>query len=90
MAYKEPIAVSPAVYELPDIAAVQALERGEATPEQQQRALRWIVEQAAGTYEVDYRENDRAHAFVSGRRFVGLQIVKLLKLSATAQQMRKK
>lgn len=81
---KEPLPYLPAGYALADAVALQALEQGDATPEQQQRALKWVVEQAAMTYEVDYRENDRNHAFVSGRRFVGLQIVKLLKLNTAA------
>lgn len=79
---KEPPATLAAEYVLPDIVAMQALERGDATPEQQKRALNWIIVNAAGTFDLDFRVDSRNHAFVSGRRFVGLQIVKMLKLNA--------
>ena len=71
----------PAPWELPDVSAIQALERGDATPDQQKRALSWIVNNACGTYDLCYHVNDREHAFSSGRRFVGLQVVKMLKLN---------
>lgn len=75
-----PEAWLPAQYTVADVAAVQALARGEATPEQQQRALNWVVNKAALTYDLDYRPDSRDHAFSSGRRFVGLQVVKVLQL----------
>lgn len=75
-----PAAVEPAAWDLPDASALQALAKGEASPEQQQRALNWIIYNACGTYEVDYRPDSREHAFVSGKRNVGLQIVKLIKV----------
>jgi hypothetical protein len=71
----------PPPYELADVSAVQALARGEATPEQQQRALRWVIERAAGAYEFNYYPTDRDTAFALGRSFVGQQLVKLTKLS---------
>lgn len=64
-----------------DAAAIQALAEGKATPEQQQRALNWVIYQGAGTYELEYRTDSRDHAFASGRRFVGLQLVKLIKVN---------
>lgn len=75
-------------YESADATAIQALQAGTASPDQQRRALRWIVEQAAGTYEISYRagglEGDRETAFAEGRRFVGSQVVKMLKLNVAA------
>lgn len=71
----------PAAYTIPEVAAIQALMRGEATPEQQTRALKWIVEQAASTYDSTYwpdSESDRNYA--QGKRHVGLNIVKMTKL----------
>jgi hypothetical protein len=69
-------------WDTPDAAALQALERGDASEEQQQRALKWIVNNAAGTYELAWEpDNERASSFESGRRYVGLEIVKLLKLN---------
>lgn len=88
-AIKIPLPYSPASYTDADIAALQALQRGDATPEQQQRAIDWIVNQAAATYDLEYRPDSRDHAFCSGRRFVGLQIVKMLKLNLAALNRRR-
>lgn len=71
----------PPKYAKADAAAIQALVRGDATPEQQQRAVNWVVNQAADTYGFTYRQDSRDHAFAEGRRFVGLQCVKMLKLN---------
>lgn len=79
-----PAAATPPVWENSDVAAFQALERGDADAGQQKRALAWIVNNACGTYDLDFRPDQREHAFVSGRRFVGLNIVKMLKLKLTA------
>jgi hypothetical protein len=71
----------PPAYELADVAAFQALQRGEAEPEQQQRALKWLIEKCAGTYEFNFYPTDRETAFALGRSYVGMQVVKLLKLN---------
>jgi hypothetical protein len=70
----------PPDYELADASAFQALLRGEAAPDQQQRALRWLIEKAAGTYEMNFYPTDRETAFALGREFVGQQVVKLTRL----------
>lgn len=68
-------------YDDTHVAAIQAMATGTATAGQQQDALRWIVEAAADTYGLSFRANDpTGTAFAEGRRFVGLQIVKLSKL----------
>lgn len=71
-----------------DAASLQALQFGRATAEQQKRALDWIVKAAAGAYDMSYRpgaeDGRRDTDFAEGRRFVGLQIVKLLGLNLTA------
>lgn len=67
-----------------DVAAIQALQRGEATPDQQKRALDYIIH-SAGTYDLSYRpSSDRDTAFAEGKRFVGLQIVTKLKINLAA------
>lgn len=71
----------PAPYELADASSFQALQRGEATPEQQRRALDWLITAGAGAYEFHYYPSDRDTAFALGRAFVGQQIIKLLKLN---------
>lgn len=66
-------------------ASIQALQRGEATPEQQRGALTWIINQAAATYNVTFDpDSDRATAFAEGKRFVGLQLVKLCAMNTRA------
>lgn len=71
-------------WEPADVAAIQALARGDATPDQQKRALDWIIT-SAGTYDLSYRPNsDRDTAFAEGKRHVGLQIVTKLKLNLAA------
>lgn len=69
--------------------ALQALQRGDATGDQMQRALKWIVG-CAGTYDLSFRpgqDGERESSFAEGKRFVGLQIVKLLKINLS--QLRK-
>lgn len=72
---------APAPYEVAEAASFQALQRGDASPHQQQLALKWLIERAAGTYEHHYYPSDRDTAFALGRRFVGQQVVKLLTLN---------
>jgi hypothetical protein len=74
----------PAKWEHADVAAIQALVRGNATPDQQTRAITYIVNDICGTYDLEYRTDARDHAFGSGRRFAGLQIVKMIKLNLAA------
>lgn len=73
----------PAEWEVADAVAIQALVDGVAEPYQQQRAIKWIVELAAGTYEFQFYGTDRDTAFALGRAFVGQQIVKLMKVNAS-------
>lgn len=74
----------PPPYELADVNALRGLANGTASPEQQQRALKWIIENACATYELSYRPtSDRDTSFAEGRRFVGLQIVKALHIDTS-------
>lgn len=78
----------PPEYEVADVSALQALGRGEASPDQQKRALKWLIEKAAATYDQCYRpgseDGRRDTDFAEGRRFVGLQAVKLLRVNIAA------
>ena len=68
-----------APFELPDAQALKALSNGEAEPQQQQRALKWIVHNVCRLNRLSYQpESDRATAFAEGRRFVALQIMRLI------------
>lgn len=53
------------------------------TPLDVKRALDWIVHRACATYESGFVADDpngRIAAFMDGRQFAGMQIVKLMKL----------
>jgi len=79
---KAPIPVPP--WEPADAYALQAVEKGEASAEQQKRALAWIINVACQAYDFpDQPENERLSAIWLGRYFVGKQIVKLIKLNIT-------
>lgn len=77
---KKVVSQPPEVWEFPDfeyadIAALKAVAAGVSTPEQAKRALDWIINKVAGTYDLDYRKDTRDHAFVAGKRCVGLNLV---------------
>ncbi len=76
----------PASYDETDVAAIQALLRGDASAYQQKRGLDWIINHASNYYDLSYR-GDKTHdsAFLEGRRFVGAQIIKLTKLTPTQE-----
>lgn len=71
-------------YEDADIAAIKALHAGTANEGQQKRALEWILVDACRIRDLDWRpggqEGDRASSFAAGKRYVGLQIAKLMLL----------
>jgi len=71
-------------------AALRALQAGNATAEQQQLALKWIVEKAAAYYELSYRPGDergrRETDWLEGRRFVGAQIIHELRPRAQRKE----
>jgi hypothetical protein len=71
----------PPDYGQPDIRAIQALAQGTASEDEQKRALDWIINNAAATYDEPFRpgETDTVN-YMLGRRSVGLAIVKLMKL----------
>ncbi len=74
-----------APWEPADAVAMQALQRGEANEQQQKRALDWIIRVAAGTYNSTFHPGQPdASAFAEGRRFVGLEVVKLLTINPKA------
>lgn len=69
-------------WEIADAYALQAVSRGEATPEQQKRAITWIVNNACVTYDFCTTPDiERLCAIFDGRRFAGTQIVKLVNLN---------
>lgn len=72
---------APVEYTSKEIRYIQALARGDAAPETQKAALDWIIKSICGTYDLSYRpESTRDTDFAEGKRFVGLQLVKMLHL----------
>ncbi len=74
---EQPFAGVPAQWVNADAAAIQALEKGRASKEQQKRAYNFILYRICEVDEFEYRTNDREHAFCSGKRSCGIQIKKL-------------
>ncbi len=67
-----------------DAYAIQAVAKGIANEVQQRQALDWII-RCAGTYDATFFVGQQdATNFAEGMRHVGLQIVKLVNLSASA------
>lgn len=61
--------------------AVKAMERGDATPEQAQIGLRWILYRACRVNDMSFHpDNDRWTSFAEGMRHVGNQIRKMIGL----------
>jgi hypothetical protein len=79
-------------FEVADAIALQALQSGTANGDQQKRALNWIINNAAGTYDWSFRpgDSDRDTNIALGRQFVGQQIVALLnaKIGVLAAQQK--
>lgn len=84
----------PCDYEYRDVVALKALADGKATPEQQVRALKWVVEKAGGLYEEHYYsgvDGERNTSFALGRAFAGRSVVKLVNMPGSImEELRKK
>ena len=85
---------TPPAYSLKDLDAVRAVARGEASKAEQLKAVDWIVNHSCLTYDLSFRSDadggDRDTAFAEGRRFAGMQIVKLINMPTSfIAQMRK-
>lgn len=76
----------PAEYEKADVLAIQACVAGIAEPEQQKRAIDWIINHAAATYQFHFYPTDRDTAFALGRGFVGQSIVKMTRLNVSREE----
>jgi len=66
-------------YELADASAIKAVHGGTASPEQQQRAMQWILRSACALPDWPYVPSDIEQTHINlGRQFVGHQIMKLV------------
>jgi hypothetical protein len=74
----------PPGYDVADIVACQALEKGEANKDQQLRFVRWF-HKACRTYGMTYSpKSDRDSAFAEGRRHIGRWFVNLCQFNPAA------
>lgn len=80
---KRPTAIKPPDYDVAHVYAMKALANGSASPDQQQMAMRWIIEGAAGTYQDTHYPTDRDTTFANGRRYVGLRLVTMINMPAS-------
>ena len=68
--------------------AMQQMAEGTCTPAGQKRVLEYMIHNLCGTYDMEFRpggeEGERASIFAAGKRFVGLQMVQMLKTSTAA------
>jgi hypothetical protein len=75
----------PVKWEPADALAIQALAGGTADPDQQKRALGWIIHTVCGTYDQSFHpggeEGRRDSDFAEGKRFVGTTLVKMTRLN---------
>ena len=81
---KAPPATELREYAYADAAAIQAVFEGRADEHQQRRAMRFIVDEIADTYNLPYRpgpDGDRETCVAAGRMFVGQALVTISKLN---------
>lgn len=73
---------TPAPYVKADVVAMQNLVKGEASEQQQKRILEWVLRSVCELNGLSFRPDDaggtRATDFAEGKRWVALQICKLI------------
>lgn len=78
----------PTPYTVAQAAAIRACASGAATDQQQRVAMEFIVKNLCGTYDLEYRpgsDGARESSFAGGKRWVGLQIVKLVNFTVRSE-----
>lgn len=81
----------PADWEPEDAYALQAVMLGRASEDQQRRAMKFIVENICGAYDLSFRPGatgDRETVFAEGKRHVALQLIKFATLNIAAVRSR--
>lgn len=77
--------VGPGLLNRADVVAIKMCHAGEATPDQQRRAIEAIIGRVACADELSFRADDhggtRETDFSEGKRYVGLQLRKLITTS---------
>lgn len=62
------------------VMAIKSLAMGSATPEQQKIALEFIISKLCQSLHPYFSENPNNTAFFMGRRFIGLELMRLINL----------
>lgn len=71
----------PPVYDEFITASIRSLFAGKATEHQQKQAIEWILWELCGVRDLSFRPDSvRDTDFAEGKRFVGLQLVKISKI----------
>lgn len=83
---KAPKPWQPVKYSKADVTAVQSLLRDDADAGMRKRGMDFIIENICGTYDMSFRpgpDGTRETDIAEGKRHVGNQIVKFLKLNVS-------
>lgn len=71
------------IYEKADVIAIQMVALGKGDEHHQKRVLDILINKIAETYNLSFRPDqdggERATSFAEGKRYVGSQLVKLMK-----------
>lgn len=71
----------PAPYDEFVAASVRSLFEGKASEGQQKRFVDWLLFEVCGVRDLSFRpDSERDTSFAEGKRFVGLQVVKVSKI----------
>lgn len=82
VAKKKSASWMPAKYEKKHVGAIQAIARGDASDHQQRLFMDYLINELCVTYDLSFRPDSiRDTDFAEGRRFVGLQLVKMTKIN---------
>ena len=81
------IAIQPPPYDERVIYAIRAWAEGKANSDQQKIAFQWVVREASRHFDQSMHlggeDGRRCTDFMEGRRFVGIQILKMLQPEVT-------
>lgn len=71
----------PPKYDKQVVIAFQMVHEGKGSPGQQQMVIDYVINEICRTYDMSYfPDNQRDTDFAEGKRFVGNEVIKLLKL----------
>lgn len=68
-------------HKLADIAAIKALYIGEASPDQQKRALTWIIQKMSNVSGSSFDSDPATYGFKEGKRKIGIDLTYVLSTS---------